>query len=42
MQPPTLKQPEQPALVPPTGPLQKLQIQPNMTLNHRPPTMPPQ
>lgn len=40
-QPPSMKLPEQPSLVPPTGPLPKLQA-PNISINLKPPTMPPQ
>ncbi len=40
-QPPTMRPPEQPLLVPPTGPLPKLQA-PNIAINLKPPTMPPQ
>ena len=41
IQPPSMKLPEQPTLVPPTGPLPKLQA-PNIAINLKPPTMPPQ
>lgn len=40
-QPPSMKLPEQPGLIPPTGPLPKLQA-PNIAINLKPPTMPPQ
>lgn len=41
-QPPNLKPPEQPSLVPPTGPLPSRLQAPNVQVNLKPPTMPPQ
>lgn len=40
-QPPSMKPQEQPTLVPPTGSFPKLQA-PNISINLKPPTMPPQ
>lgn len=42
MQPPNIKPPEQPSLIPPTGPLPSRLQAPNIQVNLKPPTMPPQ